>query len=327
MNGPRRFLGFMLYIFMGFPLLLGGLTLASLKPFFSDPKTARTLVTDPRFARLLEAPELPGMAPETISVGGLSLDGGDAVRAAQASIPAAELASLAGGTIDAAVAAASSGALGPAGEGFELDLRPYKKLVLSRADALAAAYVKEASDTPDSLAAAAGLPPGTKVPAIAAEKAVARAVRKGVEASPDAYRPEGADLARIKPVEVAGGMAAGSVGLIVAGLGFSLGSALVSERRWGRRFSRLGSRLVLPGAIVLGVGLLSRLSVPGIAAGAIAKEGAAAFPALVDYVRFVVSSIGNGFLVAGLASVGTGVALSTLRRAIPALDGEDGDEE
>lgn len=328
MNGPRRFLGFVLYLFMGFPMLIGGLAVTALKPIVSDPLVARSLVADQRFEAILKAPELAELADKNVELGGMTLDGGDVIRAVQDSVPAGAISKLAADTVEATVRAAGSGALAPGGAGVSIDLRPWKSLASDRADEFAAAYLKESAGSPPALP---GAKPGAQVPKDAVETALTSAVRQRVETLPDSFSPE-ERVARTPSRRtgfrgVASGVTTGGLGLIITGVGFALASALISEKRWGRRFTRLGSRLIVPGAIVLAVGLLPRLAIPGMATDAIAKEGVKAFPALVEYLRFLSSTVGKGFLMAGLASIGAGIGLSSLRRAIPAFDSDDESDE
>jgi hypothetical protein len=312
MKGLRRFLGFALYLCMAFPLMLGGLAVASLAPAAGDSAALKTLVVDPRFSELLRSPDLVTMAPETMRVGGAVLDGKAATAAFQASVPTSAVVDAASGAIDAAYEAFGRG------DGFfYLDATRFKAAVKTGAPTFASIYAAKAarsgSETPIAL------PPGD-----AGEAAVEAVLLGAVAAQPDRVLV-GEAGSRIELPAVSWSLAASqaSLWLLLSGAGLCFASVMVSDGDWRRRLGKLGSRIIAPSAIVLTIGLLPRLILPGQALRLSPGVAASELPALMDYLRFVASRLGGGFLPAGLIGLGVGTAFASVKRALPLPDDDD----
>ncbi|MBN2873452.1 MAG: hypothetical protein JXM71_00020, partial [Spirochaetales bacterium] len=151
MKGFRRFLGFALYLFMALPLTFSGLFLSSVRPLADDPSKIKALVSDARFAALLESPDLIAMAPETLRVDGMPLDGKAAAVAFQASIPAHVVVNVAEGAIDTAFEALRSG-----DASFQIDATPFKRAAIDGASRFADAYLAALATPGTSTAVSTG---------------------------------------------------------------------------------------------------------------------------------------------------------------------------
>ncbi|HPE88667.1 MAG TPA: hypothetical protein PLH55_04085 [Spirochaetales bacterium] len=325
MKGLRRFLGFALYLCMAFPLMLGGLAVASLAPAAGDSAALKTLVVDPRFSELLRSPDLVTMAPETLRLGGATLDGKAATAAFQASVPTSAVVDAAGGAIDAAYEAFARG------DGFfYLDAAPLKAAVRTGAPTFASVYAAKAARPGSSARAAEGsdregtpiaLPPGD-----AGKAAVEEVLLGAVAAQPDSILV-GEAGSRIDLPRPSWSLAASqaSLWLLLSGAGLCFASVMVSDGDWRRRLGKLGSRIIAPSAIVLSIGLLPRLILPGQALRLSPDVAASELPALMDYLRFVASRLGAGFLPAGLIGLGVGTAFASVKRALPLPDGDEED--
>lgn len=333
MKGLRRFLGFALYLCMAFPLMLGGLAVASLAPAAGDSAALKTLVVDPRFSELLRSPDLVTMAPETMRVGGAVLDGKAATAAFQASVPTSAVVDAASGAIDAAYEA-----FGRGDSFFYVDATRFKAAVKTGAPTFASIYAAKAARSGSGTAASGTAASGTKAigesgqaetpialpPGDAGEAAVEAVLLGAVAAQPDRVLV-GEAGSRIELPAVSWSLAASqaSLWLLLSGAGLCFASVMVSDGDWRRRLAKLGSRIIAPSAVVLTIGLLPRLILPGQALRLSPGVAASELPALMDYLRFVASRLGGGFLPAGLIGLGVGTAFASVKRALPLPDDDD----
>ncbi|HPM71800.1 MAG TPA: hypothetical protein PLE25_02445 [Spirochaetales bacterium] len=327
MKGLRRFLGFALYLCMAFPLMLGGLAVASLAPAAGDSAALKTLVVDPRFSELLRSPDLVTMAPETMRLGGSVLNGKAATAAFQASVPTSAVVDTVSGAIDAAYEAFGRG------DGFfYFDARPLKAAVSTGAPTFASVYVAKAA-LPETVTRAPGDPGRAETPITLplgdAGKAAVEAVLLGALAAQPDQALIGEAGSRMEIPSVSWSLAASqaSLWLLLSGAGLCFASVMVSDGDWRRRLGTLGSRVIAPSAIILSIGLLPRLILPGQALRLSPEIAVAELPALLDYLRFVASRLGGGFLPAGLIGLGVGTALVSVKRALPLADDDEEDLE
>lgn len=313
MKGLRRLLGAALYVFMAFPLLLGGLTLASVRPLAGNPETIKSMVTDRRFSTLLESPDLVAMAPETLELGGATLDGKAAVTAFQASVPSGVIVSTATDGVDSAFAA-----MARREAYFSVDAKPLKEALRSGAPEFADVYLESAR-----LPVVVALP-GTAV-ATSSKPAVTALVVKSADEQPDEWvigEPGSRFEAPARFGALGAGLSGASVWLIITGTGLCFASVLVAESSWRRRLGRLGARILVPSVMVLVVGLVPHLIVPGGLVRLPSGVSGATLPDLAEYLRFIMTKIGGGFLTAGLIGLGVGTAFVSARSAIPAPEEE-----
>ena len=313
MKGLRKLLGAALYLFMAFPLLLGGLTLASVRPLAGNPETFKSMVTDQRFSTLLESPDLVAMAPETVEFGGTTLDGKAAVTAFQSSVPSRVIVATAEEAVDSAFAAIERREAF-----FTVDARPLKEALRSGAPVFADTYLATAR-----LPVVVALP-GTAV-ATSSKPAITTLVVKTADEQPDAWvigEPGSRFEAPARFGALGAGLSGASIWLIITGTGLCFASALVAESSWRRRLGLLGSRILVPSVLVLIVGLVPHLIVPGGLVRLPSGVSGATLPDLAEYLRFVSTKIGGGFLTAGLIGLGIGTAFVSAKRAIPAPEDE-----
>ncbi len=318
MKGLRRLLGFSLYLFMAFPLTLGGLALASLKPFADDGAAVKSLVMDARFSALLRSPDLVELAPETMELGDAALDGKAATAAFQASVPSSVVVSTVASAIDAAFAAA-----GRHEAFFAVDARPLKEAVKAGARVFADVYVEKArSPAPvgDDGSVAVTLPADDS-----GRVAATVIVIEAASGQPNEWvvgEPGSRFEAPARMGAMGADLASASVWLLVTGAGLCFASVMVSDSDWRRRLGKLGARVVVPSAIVLAIGLGPRLFPGGVARLPAGAHGAS-LPDLAEYMRFLSTRLGAGFLTSGLIGLGVGTALVSVRSALPPPEGED----
>jgi hypothetical protein len=316
MKGLSRLLGAALYLFLAFPLLLGGLALASVRPLTGNPETFKSMVTDQRFSTLLESPDLVAMAPETLEFGGTTLDGKAAVTAFQASVPSRVIVSTAEDAIDSAFAAIERREAF-----FSVDARPLKGALIAVAPRFADTYLETAR-----LPVVVALP-GTAV-ATSSRPAVAALVVKTADEQPDEWvvgEPGSRLEAPARFGALGAGLSGASIWLIITGTGLCFASVLIAESSWRRRLGRLGTRILVPGIMVLVIGLVPHLIIPGGIVRLPSGVSGATLPDLAEYLRFVMTKIGGGFLTTGLISLGVGTAFISAKRAIPATEDEVAD--
>lgn len=346
MKPIHRFFGFVMYLFIGLPLLLGSMTMLSVRPWLTNPDAYRSLVEDPRFTAVLEAPELPRHMPPTIEIGDYSFNGPAAAAAFQKTIPASALVRTATQSVDSVFSAIDTGA-----SGFMIDLRPLRDALVAGAEPFAEAYLATTGEVPETLP---GQQSGSSL--IPATGQQPRPV-SGQTANPEAERLSEltasnlgsrleamaigmpANLAVADPslgtmgqrtanlASMRTGFSAAAIWLALAASGLTVAGAFIAEQNWRKRIKLLGSRILGPGIPILVVGLFPYLINP---AGLIRMAGAASmnqFPALLEYIKFAATSLSGGFLVVGLAAVGLGTALVSATHLIPPDEDDEPEEQ
>lgn len=323
----RRFLANVLYLFIGLPLAFSALMLLSARPWALDRATYKRIALDDRLYAALQAPEMASRAPESFELEAdgakLVLDGSALVATAQKDLPWPEIKATASRGVDAVMDAVERG-----GYGAELDLKPLKAALKSKAPAAVRDY-------------AAALAAETKAGTAAKLSAEARPeLLQALLARETARIPDSAKIERPSPrtgpsplpiglmsrgpeplsQALLNRMTATTVALsalLLAGLGALGGRNLVS------RLSRAGKYLLIPSIVVLGVGVL--LAIPGglilrnilqgDARTMMAGQGGAQLRA---YLASALGPIAKSFFITGLvgASLG-GVLLSTKRFSEP----------
>jgi hypothetical protein len=322
MNRLRRFLGFALYLFMAFPLTLGGLALASIKPVAGDSAAVKSMIADARLERLLSSPDLVEMAPPTVEIGGAVLDGKAAVKAFQSSVPASALIQTATGAVDSAYAAFARGEAF-----FSVDSRSLKAALKGRSPVFAETYLGLAGAAGTSAAGDTALPAVTDFPETAAGRAaLSSAVAAAVDAQPDAWTVGeiGSTIELPRGVGALGaGLTGASYWLLVTGAGLCFASVMVSEGDWRRRLGKLGSRLLAPSVIILVIGLGPKLVMPSGLIRLPSGASGTSLPDLVEYLRFLAGRVSSGFLTWGLIGLGAGTAFVSVKRALPPPEDEE----
>ncbi|MDX9958794.1 MAG: hypothetical protein RBT68_10170 [Spirochaetia bacterium] len=347
MKPIRRFFGFALYLFIGLPLLLGSMTMLSVRPWLAEPAAYKALVEDQRFTAVLEAPQLPEHMPPTLDLGGYRYDGPAAAAAFQAAIPASALVQTASRSVDTVFSAIDSGA-----SGFMLDLQPLREALIAGSGPFAATYLAEAGGAPAAipdqqagrkLVPATGrqaLPSSGQVPSGQAstgqwptltESNLANALKAMATDLPPTLAVDDpslgvagqrtANLATMRQEFSSAG-----IWLALAAAGLTVAGVFIAEENWKKRLKLLGSRILGPGIPILVIGLVPHLINP---AGLIRMAGAASmnqFPALLEYIKFAATSLTGGFMVVGLAAVGLGTVLVSTTYLIPPGDDDELEE-
>ena len=327
MKAVRRLLGTLVFVFMALPTMFGGLTLLSVRGWATDPAAYKALVADARFTALLESPDLARHVEDDIELGGLSLEGPAAVSAIQAAVPASAFVKTAENAIDAVFETITGG-----GDALSIDLKPFKDAVAAGAGTFADTYLDKAEDPLAALPAGL-LPPGAAEAAATPQgaeltrTAFAGAVTGFAAGIPDAYVADTAEMelpADLTPAKLSEGIAAAGIWLTIASAALLVAAASMAESDWRKRLGRIGTGIMIPGAVILCVGLLPRLVNPAGMVPVPGVERVSEFTALAEYLRFVAGRLSGGFLTVGLVAVGTATALLSAKRAIPpAEDDED----
>jgi hypothetical protein len=338
MKPLRRFFGFAMYLFISLPLLLGSMTMLSVRPWLTDPEAYKALVEDQRFTRMLEAPDLPRNMPPSIDIGGYRFDGPAAASAFQATIPASALVQTATGSIDTVFSAIDTGAAG-----FMIDLQPLREALIAGSEPFAAIYFSKAGAAPETIppgqshgpaggispVPAAGrqsIPVASRQPALSQE-GLAKMLAEKASDLPLTLAVDDPSLGTIGQrtsnlASMRQGFSTAGIWLALAAAGLTIAGAFIAEESWRKRLKLLGSRILGPGVPILVIGLVPHLINP---AGLVRMAGASQvnqFPALLEYIKFASTSLGGGFLVVGLAAVGIGTALVSTTHLLPPGDDE-----
>jgi hypothetical protein len=334
LRSAKRFLGFMLYFFMALPLTLGGLTLAAVRPWLTNPDSYVELVRDARFSALLEAPELRENAPATIEVGGYALEGPASVAALQAALPAPILVETAESAISGFFGAIDGGATS-----YALDLSGIKAAAERGSPLFVSTYFSTAVNPLNALPA--GTLPQSLLDAGALDTERGRTlamneagelVRARIAELPASLNlplePEGADSGwngrPMNLIAMQAGLAASSLWLLLAGGGLCVASAFIAEESWRKRLGRLGGNILGPGIFVLVIGLFPHLINPsGLVRGELQGFSLNQIPALTEYIKFAATRLTGGFLSAGIAAVALGTVFSSAKFVLPARDDEE----
>jgi hypothetical protein len=317
MRPLRRFFGFAMYLFISLPLLLGSMTLLSVRPWLTDPAAYKALVEDPRFTAVLEAPELPSHFPATLDLGGYSYEGPAVAAAFQSAIPASALVQTATLSIDTVFSAIDTGATG-----FMIDLQPLREALIAGSGPFAETYLARTGKLPAALPGPQSALTSSNLSMVLADMAAELPPSLAFDdPSLGAVGQRTANLATMRT-----GLRTASIWLALAAAGLTVAGAFIAEESWRKRLKLLGSRILGPGVPILVIGLVPHLINP---AGLVRVAGASSmnqFPALLEYIKFVATSLGGGFMVVGLAAVGIGTALVSTTHLLPPGDDEELEE-
>jgi hypothetical protein len=340
MKPIRRFFGFAMYLFISLPLLLGSMTMLSVRPWLTDPLAYKSLVEDQRFTAVLESPQLPQHMPPTLDLGGYRYDGPAAALAFQQAVPASAIVQTASRSIDSVFSAIDSGATG-----FMMDLQPLREALIAGSAPFAAVYLAEAGGVPAAIPGQQGQQAGRQLVPATGRQALpssGQATTLTESSLASALKAMATDLPPTLAVDdpslgTAGQRTANlatmrqqfskaSIWLALAAAGLTVAGAFIAEESWKRRLKLLGSRILGPGIPILVIGLVPQLINPS---GLIRMAGAASmnqFPALLEYIKFAATSLTGGFMVVGLAAVGLGTALVSTTYLIPPGDDDELEE-
>lgn len=321
MKPLRRFFGFALYLFISLPLLLGSMTMLSVRPWLTDPAAYKALVEDQRFTRMLESEDLPRHMPPSVDIGGYRYDGPAVATAFQTAIPATALVQTATRSIDSVFSAIDSGATG-----FMIDLQPLREALIAGSGPFAEAYLAQGGALPVVLPSQQ---PG-QFPALT-QSSLTKVLEEMAAGLPPTLAVDDPSLGTVGQrtanlATMRAGFSAAGIWLALAAAGLTVAGAFIAEENWKKRLKLLGSRILGPGVPILVVGLIPHLINP---AGLIRMAGAASmnqFPALLEYIKFAASSLTGGFMVVGLVAVGLGTALVSTTHVLASSD-EDEQEE
>jgi hypothetical protein len=314
LNGLRRFLSVILYVAMAFPLMLGGMALISVKPLVSDPASTKTLFPEDRLLAVLESPTIASLAPESITLGGQTLDGKAFLTAWQSTIPARLIISTTHDAIDSARSAFGSGQAY-----FQINAQPLSSALEAGAETFAETYVATLK--------AAGRDTA-KVTTQASAEDIATLIAAAAAGQPESWSIGEAGSRFEFPTRMGrlgAGLTGASLWLLFTGAGLCFASVMISNDDWRRRLGMLGSRILVPSTIILVIGLGPRLIMPGGKFLLPNDIDTIQFPELLTYLKFLGSKLTEGFLVTGLVGLGVGTALATVKRVLPLAIEEDMD--
>jgi hypothetical protein len=324
----RAFSG-LIYLVFGLPLALSALLLLSVRPWALDREFYKRIVGDDRLYAAIQAPGPGARVEEVVTIGGKRFDLSALVGAARKNLPVAELKATGTKTVDVLLDLVE----GKNASGrIELDLRPLKGAIRSRAAAIAGDYAAALPVRPELPAPEdfSWRPERLSVGQAGAQ--AAGALRQVVDSGmPDLV----SEPARV-PVfrtgrDATGGRGLQSVGITQALLDRGaallsvLSAALLGGLAWlggstaGRRLVRAGRMLLLPSIVVLGIGFA--LAIPGgmLLDGLIPPEARAALSGLAGsslrgYLASVFGTMAMGFRIAGLVGSSLGGLLVSARR-------------
>ena len=317
----RKFLANALYLFCGLPLALSALLLIAARPWALDRDFYRKALSDPRLYEAVAAAAQAGSrdASSTIDVGGETLDGAALGAALGKNLPADALRDTAlraaGQALDLVEGADRDGR-------FDLDLKPLKAAIRSRAPAIARDYAAALPSRPELPAPGDFSYRPASLSPKAAEAKAAQLLGSRIDAMPDAVSaPADARvtmggrptfLSRALVDRTALSLAAFS-GLFIAGLAALGGTGIAG------RIAKAGRYLLPPSIAVLALGAL--LSLPGspVALATLPPEArqllsGPAAAALRDYAASVLGLVARGFFVTGLVGASLGGLLASAKR-------------
>jgi len=319
----RKFLANILFLFLGLPLALSALMLLSARPWALDRDTYKRFILDDRLYAVMQAPEAAARAPETISLGGVSMDGKALVAAVQKNLPVAAVKAAGESAIDSIM----DGALSASADSASIDFKGLKAALKGASPAVARDYVA-AIPVESRPPSAVDL---SYRPAAVGQKTASEALSKTLNAALDQAIPDTAALELPEARSPRIGLSAGAQTLSQALLNrtsivtavFSgillLGLGALGGSRWGARLSRAGKYILIPSAFVLGIGAV--IAIPGglILQNLLPKEALDIFKGdegaqLRAYLSSCLGPIAKSFFITGLVGASLGGLLVSMRR-------------
>jgi len=327
MKPLKKFIATVMFIIAGLPLSLGGLSLISTRALVRGADLYTSILSDPRTESLIQSIEVPSSGTASYQLDGYQLETLATIQALREILPPRLIIE----TLDTNIQSFFIQAANPSNNQVlaVLDISRLRAQVLANSDKALEIYFGNAKEFPSEvLDTLAGSYPQSKIDAI--------------KANPKAYQQELAPLFNAKLEELPSSisiplpadMPAGSINLASIQKAHSSGvvfvsltalmllfaSAFIKETDWRLRAISLGKMMMVPGTIILVVGIIPFLINPD---GLVKQlpEMPVLFPEMVSYAKFVGQKLMAGFLISGVVTVAAASGLLACR-FIPARDDE-----
>ncbi len=307
MKSLRKALAIVLFVIMGFPLCMAGLSAVSMKKWLQDSKPWKELVHDARLVSILESKEPAAFMPERITVAETSLNGKALASSVLQVIAPSVFVSTADSAIDGIFRFAESAAGGAGNDTIPaLELAPLKSALKGKGASIAKEYIalndKEAFSEKEAKVLGtefekiiAGLP--EQVPMIPQDSEISFTSKKITTLN------QGLNY------------------LIFGAAGILLACAFVADNSWRKRSIFLGTTMMVPGVMILVAGFLPYLVSPSGMLKTVTQNPLSAFPLTLEYVRYILTSLSSGFRISGIITVTLAVIFLSAR-FLPTGDGE-----
>lgn len=319
MKSLKKFVATIMFIFAGLPLSLGGFSLISTRALIKGPELYSSILADSRTQSLIQTIEAPAGGADTFNLDGLSIDSRATILALREVLPP----SLIVETLDNNIASFFKQVAQPGDSQVlaVLDINPVRNQLLANSGKLLEIYLDNAGELPPELLdSLAGSYP--------------QSVINAIKSNPKAYQGELAPLFKaqletmpgtvtipLPPDTPAGSLnlagiqkahGSGVVFVTLTGLMLMMASAFIKEQDWRKRAISLGSMIMIPGTIILVLGVIPFLINP---AGLIKQlpDMPVMVPELVSFAKFAGQKLMGGFLVTGIVSVAAASGLMACR--------------
>lgn len=321
----RKFLAFVLGLFIAIPMLFFAFLLISVRPWILDRNFYKQAVTDERlYSGIKDMPKLED--GRTVQFEGLTLNANALQGATAAVLPTAEIRKLGGASVDAVFDSLE----GKPGAPESIDLEPLKASVRANSRKFVSAYVdalpEGASAQGDPLDLSA-LPKGTTRAAFAAKigPQVSKALDSGM-AKMDSRIRLPAPRPRAGGWILRGNLSAGYARFMFGSLAFALVAWLLAgmlwPKPWSSRLPFMGGLLVFSSAVIIVAGVCGAFAVNfqaiekgmqalGVPAGW-AGSGAGA-QAVKGYFAGLAATMTRGFFITGIIAASAGAGLISMR--------------
>lgn len=321
----RKFLAFVLALFLAIPMLIGSMVLISVRSWAVNRDFYKKALTDEAlYAGIQDVPEIE--ASKTVVIGGTTFNAAALQSGVSAALPKEELKRLGGGTVDAVFDALE----GKSSHAPAVDLHPLKASLEANAAKFASAYAESlpagesATIDPEDLSA---LPKGMT------KAAYASALKPLVVASlSEAFsKVDGRiDLSSVKATRAAmpfkrglsAAYAVAMIGNLACALAIWLLAGLLWPKPWSGRLPFMGGVLVASSLAIILIGIGGALAVnaqsvfsalrlfgfPSDLAGAgIQASG------LKAYFAGLAAQMTRGFFIVGIVAASIGAAFISMR--------------
>jgi len=321
----RKFLAFVLGLFIAVPMLFFAFLLISVRPWVIDRNFYKQALADERlYSGIKDMPKLE--SGKTVELEGLSLNEAALQSGISAAIPTAEIKKLSGNSVDAVFDFLE----GKAGAPDSIDLEPLKSSLRANTKKFVSAYVEalpEGGSAQSDPADLSVLPKGATRAAYAAKinPAVSKALDAGMAKVDSRIK-----LRHVRPQArgwaFTGNLQADYVRLMVGTLAGAalmwLLAGMLWPKPWSSRLPFMGGLLILSSAVIIIAGVcgafavnfqsvekgMQALGVPSGWAGSGAQAAA-----VKNYFAGLAATMTRGFFITGIIAASVGAGLISMR--------------
>jgi hypothetical protein len=295
MKSFRKAIAIIIFVIIGFPLCMGGLSAISMHKWIQDGTPWKELVHNERLTAVLKSQELTAFMPEQMTLSGIALNGKAAASSVLKVIDTSLIISTADSAIDGIFRFArdTKGAKTPT-----WDFAPVKLALKGKAAPIIKEYLLLSGK--DSLSEKES-------------KILSMELEKQLLQLPDQMPifPQNAEISIKSNTVITSSRA--SIYMTLGAAAILVACAFIGESSWKKRSIFLGATMMVPSMIILLMGFMPLLVSPAGMLKNVMQNPLASYPLTLEYLRYVFTALSSGFRVTGSITVALAVVFMSAR--------------